>query len=99
MNLILRPLMPPSALILLKYRASVIPMVPYAEFGPLYGMVLPILISVSVAPTSYFFWANALPVVTAKAMTANAEIRNTPESIVSPHSSVFLELADQVLGH
>src|ERR1039458_4946329 len=64
-------------------------------------MMLPILISVSVAPVSYFFWASALPPVAAKAMTAvaNAAIRNSClESIVFPHSSVFLELADQVLG-
>ena len=32
--------------------------------------MLPILISVSVAPVSYFFWASALPLVAAKAMTA-----------------------------
>ena len=35
-------------------------MSPYDEAGPLYGMMLPILISVSVAPVSYFFWATAL---------------------------------------
>src|ERR1700730_10287242 len=65
-------------------------------------MMLPILISVSVAPAAYFFWASALPDVAAKAMiaVANAAIRNSClESIVSPHSSVFLELADQVLGN
>ena len=41
--------------------------------------MLPILISVSVAPVSYFFCASALPVVAAKAMTAveNAAIRSS----------------------
>jgi hypothetical protein len=37
----------------------VLPMVPYAEAGPLYGLVLPILISPSDAPGSYFFCAAA----------------------------------------
>jgi hypothetical protein len=55
MNLILRPLMPPSALILLKYAASVFPMMLYDEIAPLYGIMLPIFISVSLAPGSYFF--------------------------------------------
>src|ERR1700694_3472350 len=48
-------------------------------------MMLPILISVSVAPVSYFFWASALPLMAAKAMTAveNAAIRSfCLESIV-----------------
>src|SRR6185369_7846673 len=57
MKLILRPLMPPCSLMRLKYAASSLPMVPYADAGPLYGMVCPILISVSVAPGSYFFCA------------------------------------------
>src|SRR5579871_6346484 len=34
-------------------------MLPYADAGPLYGLVLPILISVSDAPGSYFFCASA----------------------------------------
>src|ERR1700752_883875 len=42
---------------------------PAADSGPLYGTILPILISVSVAPASYFFWARALFAATAK-MTA-----------------------------
>src|ERR1700712_682365 len=67
-------------------------------------MMLPTLISVSVAPVSYFFWASALPLVAAKAMTAVeiAAIRSFwLKSIVSPFEfgrSVFLELADKVLG-
>src|SRR5215212_10020865 len=35
-------------------------MVASAEAGPLYGMMLPTLISLSVAPGSYFFCARAL---------------------------------------
>ncbi len=37
----------------------VLPMVPYAEALPLYGLVLPILISVAVTPTTV--WAVAAP--------------------------------------
>src|SRR6266436_4447896 len=51
-------------------------------------MMLPILISVSVAPVSYFFWASAPPEVAANAMTAveNAAILSSClESILSPH--------------
>src|SRR6267154_4790864 len=50
-------------------------------------MMLPTLISVSVAPVSYFFRASALPFMAAKAMTAvvNAAILvGDVESIVSP---------------
>src|SRR5271154_5957786 len=67
-------------------------------------MMLPILISASVAPVSYFFWASALPEVAAKAMTAvrNAAILGfCNESIASPFFrvrwSALPELADQVL--
>src|SRR5215470_3522494 len=38
-----------------------LPITPYDDAGPLYGLVWPILISLSVAPSSYFFWANATP--------------------------------------
>src|SRR3954447_6257063 len=57
MKLILRPLIPPCSLSILKYAASDLPIVPYADAGPLYGLVWPIFISVSVAPGSYFCWA------------------------------------------
>src|SRR6266849_374874 len=68
-------------------------------------MMLPILISVSVAPVSYFFWASALPLMAAKAMTAveNAAIRCFGfEGIISPQffkfcRSVSFEFADQLL--
>src|SRR4051794_2429987 len=65
-------------------------------------MMLPILISVSVAPVSYFFWASALPPVAAKARTAvaNAAVRSLAVSIVSPSSFLILpEPSDQVLGN
>jgi len=35
MKLIFRPLIPPSSLTFLKYAAIVLPIVPYAEAGPL----------------------------------------------------------------
>ena len=72
MKLILRPLMPPCSLIILKYAASALPIVPYADAGPLYGIVWPILISVSDAPGSYFFWAAAGVAARASARAALA---------------------------
>src|ERR1700741_838141 len=75
MKVILRSLMPPSALSFLKYASSVLPTTPYADAGPLYGMVLPILISVSVAPVSNCFWAAALPLARGIATIAIAMAR------------------------
>jgi hypothetical protein len=49
--------------------------------------MLPILISVSVAPVSYFFWASALLLMAAKVMTAVASAAILDcrlESIISP---------------
>ena len=37
----------------LKYAASVLPIKAYDDAGPLYGMMLPILISLSAAPVSF----------------------------------------------
>src|ERR1700726_726450 len=65
-------------------------------------MMLPILISVSVAPVSYFFWASALPLMAAKVMTAVASAAILDcrlDSIVSPEFLLFLEFADQLLGN
>src|SRR5688572_30048424 len=42
--------MPPCSLTILKYAPRALPIVPYADAGPLYGLVLPILISVAVTP-------------------------------------------------
>jgi hypothetical protein len=53
-----------------------LPTTPYEDAGPLYGMMLPILISVSVAPVSYFFWAKAPPLATAN-VTIAADIAAT----------------------
>src|ERR1700751_6040967 len=47
-------------------------------------MMLPILISVSLAPVSYFFWARALEDMQAMAGAARAAVRRPFESIVSP---------------
>src|ERR1700691_6283432 len=63
-------------------------------------MILPSLISVSVAPVSYFFWASAPQVVAVKAMTAveNAVTSNfLLERMFSPFLT-FLELAEQLLS-
>src|SRR6516225_7583845 len=49
------------------------PITPYADAGPLYGMMLPILISVLVAPVSYWFAASARPAV-ATSTTADAAV-------------------------
>src|ERR1700738_901015 len=57
MNLIFRPLMPPSALSLLKYAPIVLRARENAEAGPLYGMMLPTLIALSSAPGPHFFSA------------------------------------------
>src|SRR5277367_4647170 len=68
-------------------------------------MMLPSLISVSLAPVSYFFWASALPVVAARAMTAVDSATTSVfcfESITSPWvvflRVVFLELAEPMLS-
>ena len=50
-------------------------------------MMLPILISVSLAPVSYFFWARALPLMATEAMSAveNAALLVVGlESIITP---------------
>jgi hypothetical protein len=51
---------------------------------------LPILISVSVTPTSFFFWATATPVDNATAVIASAAARNEPNAFqVTFHSSIL----------
>src|SRR4051794_37533208 len=63
-------------------------------------MMLPILISVSVAPVSYFFCASALPEVAAKAITAvdNAALRSCCTKNMTSPFLVFPDLADQAVG-
>src|ERR1700761_4957755 len=64
-------------------------------------MMLPSLISVSVAPVSYFFWASAAPVVAVKAMTTvdNAVTSSfLLERMFSPWLLTFLEFAEQLLS-
>src|SRR5713101_7698048 len=75
MNLILRPLMPPPSLIMSQKATIALPLTPYAEAGPLYGQVWPILISLSLAPSSYFFCAYT-PWGAEMAATADAPARN-----------------------
>src|SRR5689334_18234825 len=69
-------------------------------------MMLPILISVSLAPVSYFFWASAVPLVAAKATSAadTAASRSFAWVVmVAPFLLVLLsslsEFADQLLGN
>src|SRR5438034_9491433 len=52
MKRILRPLMPPWSLIILKYASSVRSIAPYAPAGPSCGPQLPTTTSVSVTPTT-----------------------------------------------
>src|SRR5438128_1765972 len=69
-------------------------------------MILPILISVSLAPVSYFFWARTLLLMAIEAVSA---VKNAAlfvvgrESIISPgfglKSSVLPQLADQLLSN
>src|SRR3954471_21747925 len=76
MKLILRPLIPPCSFSILKYAASDLPIVPYADAGPLYGLVCPIFISVSVAPGSYFCWAWTAEAATRAVATSEMIDRN-----------------------
>jgi len=46
--------------------------------------MLPILISVSLAPVSYFFWANALLDAKASVATPSRAVRNPSKNIESP---------------
>jgi hypothetical protein len=65
-----------------------LPITPQEEAGPLYGMILPILISVSLAPGSYFFYAFAAVAIIAAA-AANAPQGNKA-SDTSRHRSLPL---------
>src|ERR1041384_87183 len=69
-------------------------------------MMLPILISVSLAPVSYFFWASAVPLVAAKATSAADTAASRSFAWVVIDSSIFVglaqllpEFADQLLGN
>jgi hypothetical protein len=48
--LTLRPAKPPRSLAILNIADVALPVVPYAEAGPLYGIVLPRRISLAVTP-------------------------------------------------
>src|SRR5438046_8091104 len=69
-------------------------------------MMLPILISVSLAPVSYFFWARAVPPVATKATSAadTAAIRSFAWDVIDSSFLLVLlsllpEFADQLLGN
>src|ERR1044072_7817612 len=70
MKLTLRPLMAPLSVTIREGAACTVRVVPYAEAGPEYGMMLPTLISVSLAPGSYFFCAVAGAAITHSATDA-----------------------------
>src|SRR5690349_10996770 len=89
MKLTLRPLMPPSEFSFLKYAASVFPIVAYADAGPEYGMMLPILISVADAPGSNFFCATALAV---SAVISGAATMAARTSLISNRRIVGLPI-------
>src|SRR3954453_7396662 len=78
-NLTLRPLMPPFSFSIWKYASPTRPSTPYSEPGPECGTVCPSLISVSLAPGSYFFSA---------AQTDGAGITDgsAAASVVAPNS-------------
>src|SRR5215831_8085669 len=64
-------------------------------------MMFPILISVSVAPVSYFFWASAAPEVKVTTAVTRAAVRIFLESnLISFRGvSILSELADELLAH
>src|SRR5262249_59269323 len=61
--------------------------------------MLPILISVSLAPVSYFLWANALLHAKASAAATSRAVRNLSENIVSPRQKgMVLRSSDLIPG-
>src|SRR6478609_2572095 len=65
-------------------------------------MMLPILISVSVAPVSYFFWASAAPEVRVATAVTRAAVLSvlsrSNSSLLRLLVSVLLELTDKLLA-
>src|SRR3981081_519371 len=72
MKLTLRQLIPPRSLTISKKAASAFPIAANAAIGPVYGMMLPMRISVSAAPA---FWCAA-----AEADASNANTKNDTET-------------------
>src|SRR5262245_14580760 len=65
----------------------VLPMVPYAEALPLYGLVLPILISVGVTPTTV--WASATPPASPRMARPTARARNRLDTLMLSSRSLW----------
>src|SRR5205823_4366244 len=82
MKRILRPLMPPWSLIILKYASSVRSMAPYAPAGPSCGPQLPTTTSVSVTPATTGF-----AVAAAAADVAAGGVVADPQAVTSSATS------------
>src|SRR5437763_1811186 len=76
MKRILRPLMPPWSLTILKYASSVRSIAPYAPAGPSCGPQLPTTTSVSVTPTTAGL---------AVAIAAVADLADDTEDLLDQH--------------
>src|SRR2546427_11165727 len=85
MKRILRPLMPPWSLIILKYASSVRSIAPYAPAGPSCGPQLPTTTSVSVTPVTTGFAVTVAAV--AGADDAVGGVVNVPQAVTSSATS------------
>src|SRR6266446_4154888 len=83
MKRILRPLMPPWSLIILKYASRVRSIAPYAPAGPSCGPQLPTTTSVSVTPVT----TAAVVVVVAGADDAAGGVAADPHAVTSSATS------------
>src|SRR2546428_4398406 len=81
MKRILRPLMPPWSLIILKYASSVRSIAPYAPAGPSCGPQLPTTTSVSVTPVTTGFAVTVAAV--AGADDAAGGVVDVPHAVTS----------------
>src|SRR5437879_13750097 len=86
MKRILRPLMPPWSLIILKYASSVRSIAPYAPAGPSCGPQLPTTTSVSVTPVTTGL-AVALAAAVAGADDAAGDGVADPQAVTSSATS------------
>src|SRR5438046_9737112 len=82
MKRILRPLMPPWSLTILKYASSVRSIAPYAPAGPSCGPQLPTTTSVSVTPVTTGL-AVATPAAVAGADVAAGGVVADPQAVTS----------------
>src|SRR5207244_11763848 len=80
MKRILRPLMPPWSLTILKYASSVRSIAPYAPAGPSCGPQLPTTTSVSVTPTT-------AGLAVAIAAVADADVPGVADPQAAPSSA------------